>query len=74
MLQLDRAEDSGAQLGRYHPNATVRAGYSADMYFFVAISICSFPGRIGMTRDHLLSTPTQPQHLHDVMTPSRSLG
>jgi hypothetical protein len=26
-----------------------------------------------VTRDHLLPTPTQPQHLHDVMTPSRSL-
>jgi hypothetical protein len=34
------------QLGRYQLNDTAQAGYSADKYLSVAISICSFPGRM----------------------------
>jgi hypothetical protein len=42
VLQLYKGQSKGVQLGPYQLNDTARAGYSAEKYLSVVISICSF--------------------------------
>jgi hypothetical protein len=58
VLQLYKGQMKGVQLDRYQLNDMAQAGHSADKYLSVAISICSFPGR--MTISSASITPFLP--------------